>query len=166
MTLGNSIAGRRRVSYGGAMPELPEVETVMSGLEKALLGRRIAAVRLARADLRFPFPREFEARLKGRRVERFERRAKYILAHLDNREALLLHLGMSGRLTVMNGDGRAFGLGEFYEEGVAGTGAGPHDHVIFDVEGGGRIVYTDPRRFGVMDLIPERELPSHPLLAG
>ena len=92
------------------MPELPEVETVMSGLKKVLLGRRIRAVRLARADLRLPFPPGFEARLAGRRVERFERRAKYILAHLDSGEALLLHLGMSGRFTVMNGAGRALGL--------------------------------------------------------
>jgi formamidopyrimidine-DNA glycosylase len=166
MALGNSIAGLGRVSYGVAMPELPEVETVMSGLKKALLGRRIRAVRLARADLRLPFPPGFEARLAGRRVERFERRAKYILAHLDSGEALLLHLGMSGRFTVMNGAGRALGLGEFYEKGAAGTGDGPHDHVIFEVEGGGRVVYTDPRRFGVMDLIPERELSTHHLLAG
>src|SRR5262245_24188340 len=120
MTLGNSIAGRLSLSYGGAMPELPEVETVMSGLKKALLGRRITAVRLARADLRLPFPSGFAARLAGRRVERFERRAKYILAHLDSGEALLLHLGMSGRFTVMNGAGRAHGLGEYHEEGVAG----------------------------------------------
>src|SRR5262249_47457314 len=147
------------------MPELPEVETVMSGLKTALLGRRIEAVRLARADLRLPFPSGFAARLQGRKVERFERRAKYILAPLDNGEALLLHLGMSGRFTVVNGDGRVLGLGELYKKSAAGTGAGPHDHVIINVEGGGRIVYTDPRRFGVMDLIPERQLASHRLLA-
>jgi formamidopyrimidine-DNA glycosylase len=149
------------------MPELPEVETVMRGLEKVLGGRRIASVRITRPDLRLPFPAGFAARLAGRKVERFERRAKYILAHLDRGEALLLHLGMSGRFTILNGSGRALRLGEFYEEGApAEDGRGRHDHVVFDIEGGMRVVYTDPRRFGIMDLIAEAELAAHPLLAG
>src|SRR5437868_8142425 len=134
------------------MPELPEVETVMRGLEKVLLGRRITGVRLARPDLRLPFPQGFAKRLEGRKVERFERRAKYILAHLDNGEALLLHLGMSGRFTILTGDGRAIELGEFYEESAAAeNGRGRHDHVVFTIEGDRRVVYTDPRRFGVME---------------
>src|SRR5438094_23932 len=78
------------------MPELPEVETVMRGLEKVLLGRRITGVRLARPDLRLPFPQGFAKRLEGRKVERFERRAKYILAHLDNGEALLVQSVIAG----------------------------------------------------------------------
>jgi formamidopyrimidine-DNA glycosylase len=148
------------------MPELPEVETVMRGLEKIMLGRRITQVELARADLRRPFPRDFARRLTGRRVKRFERRAKYILVHLDSGDALILHLGMSGRFTVLNGDGRARVLGEFYDESAAAqNGRGRHDHVVFAIEGGWRVVYTDPRRFGVMDLIDEEGLASHPLLA-
>jgi len=149
------------------MPELPEVETVMRGLEKVLLGRRITGVRLARPDLRLPFPQGFAKRLEGRKVERFERRAKYILAHLDNGEALLVHLGMSGRFTILNGGGHALELGEFYEESAeAENGGGTHDHVVLTIEGGKRVVYTDPRRFGVMDLVGEEVLATHPLLAG
>jgi formamidopyrimidine-DNA glycosylase len=149
------------------MPELPEVETVMRGLERVMLGRRITKVRLARPDLRLPFPKGFARRLEGRKVERFERRAKYILVHLDSGEALLLHLGMSGRFTILNREGGAAGLGEFYEESAAAEdGEGRHDHVVFAVEGGKRIVYTDPRRFGVMDLVKAEALPTHPLLAG
>jgi formamidopyrimidine-DNA glycosylase len=149
------------------MPELPEVETVMRGLEKVLLAQRIIKVRLARPDLRLPFPHGFAKRLEGRRIDRLERRAKYILIHLDSGEALLLHLGMSGRFTVLNGKGRVVGLGEFYEESAApGNGEGPHDHVVFDIEGGRRLVYTDPRRFGIMDLVKIEDLPGHPLLAG
>jgi len=149
------------------MPELPEVETVMRGLEKVLLGRRITGVRLARPDLRLPFPQSFAKRLEGRKVERFERRAKYILAHLDNGEALLVHLGMSGRFTILNGDGRALELGEFYEESAkAENGEGIHDHVVLTIEGGKRVVYTDPRRFGIMDLVAEEVLPTDPMLTG
>jgi formamidopyrimidine-DNA glycosylase len=148
------------------MPELPEVETVMRGLEKVMLGRRIIEVGLARSGLRLPFPKGFAKRLKGRKIERFERRAKYILAHLDSGEALLLHLGMSGRFTILNGAGEAKALGEFYEESAgAEDGKGRHDHVVFTVEGGSRVVYTDPRRFGVMDLIAGEGSERHPLLA-
>jgi formamidopyrimidine-DNA glycosylase len=149
------------------MPELPEVETVMRGLEPVFRGRRITAVHLARAGLRFPFPKAFAARLVGRRIDRLERRAKYILAYLDSREILLMHLGMSGRLTILNATGRGLALGEFHEDesSAPASGKGPHDHVVFSLEGGKRVVYTDPRRFGIMDLIAADGIPSHRLLA-
>src|SRR5258708_28091407 len=82
------------------MPELPEVETVRLGLAPALEGRMLARVNVKRADLRIAFPENFAARLTGRRVLTLSRRAKYLLARLDNGETLIVHLGMSGRLTV------------------------------------------------------------------
>ena len=88
------------------MPELPEVETVMRGLETVLTGQRIQKVRLARGDLRFPFPPDFAKRIEGRIVLRLKRRAKYILAFLEGGEVLILHLGMSGRFTVIDAKGR------------------------------------------------------------
>lgn len=148
------------------MPELPEVETVMRGLKPVLEGRRIEAVNLRRAGLRFPFPQGFAERLAGRRVTSLWRRAKYILAGLDSGEVLLVHLGMTGRFTVFTGQG-ARNLGEFYFETAAGeAGQGPHDHVVLALEDGTRVVYTDPRRFGVMDLFPESEATTHKLLGG
>lgn len=148
------------------MPELPEVETVMRGLKPVLEGRRIGAVNLRRAGLRFPFPAGFADRLTGSRVIGLRRRAKYILADLDTGEVLLIHLGMTGRFTVFTGQGTR-NLGEFYFETAAGAaGQGPHDHVVLALEDGTRIVYTDPRRFGIMDLFPEAEAASHKLLGG
>ena len=148
------------------MPELPEVETVMRGLEAVLAGKRIHKVRLARGDLRFPFPPDFASRVEGRTVLRLKRRAKYILAFLEGGEVLILHLGMSGRFTVIDNKGRMTGLGEFYEESAAPDGgSGPHDHVVFTREDGLRVIYTDPRRFGLMDLVGETGLDSHRLLA-
>lgn len=148
------------------MPELPEVETVMRGLETVLTGQRIAQVRLARSNLRFPFPRDFDKRIEGRLVLRLQRRAKYILAFLEGGEVLILHLGMSGRFTIIDAKGRMTGLGEFYDETAAPEGgSGPHDHVVFTREDGLRIIYTDPRRFGLMDLVAEEGLASHRLLA-
>jgi formamidopyrimidine-DNA glycosylase len=149
------------------MPELPEVETVMRGLETVLAGQRIQKVRLARGDLRFPFPPDFAKRIEGRRVLRLKRRAKYILAFLEGGEVLILHLGMSGRFTVIDNKGRMTGLGEFYEESAEPDGgSGPHDHVVFTRDDGLRVIYTDPRRFGLMDLVGEPGLDSHKLLSG
>lgn len=148
------------------MPELPEVETVMRGLRPVLEGQRIAAVDQRRAGLRFPFPKDFAARLEGRRIERLSRRAKYILAPVEGGDCLLIHLGMTGRFTVLQRQGKQ-NLGEFYFEPEAGEdGKGLHDHVVFTLEDGTRVVYTDPRRFGIMDLFAESEVQTHKLLRG
>jgi formamidopyrimidine-DNA glycosylase len=132
------------------MPELPEVETVVRGLRPCLEGRRLARVEQRRENLRFPFPENFAQRLEGRRVARIGRRAKYILMHLDDDQVLLCHLGMSGRMTI--GDS---------------TGAPPdkHDHVILTTDEGREVRFNDARRFGIMDLVSEAGLASHPLLA-
>lgn len=148
------------------MPELPEVETVMRGLGPVLEGRRIVSVGLRREGLRFPFPPGFAARLTGQRVRQLRRRAKYILIGLDAGDVLLVHLGMTGRFTVFSRQGMR-NLGEFYfETASTEAGRGPHDHVVLDLEDGTRLVYTDPRRFGMMDLFREDEQDSHRLLAG
>ncbi len=82
------------------MPELPEVETVRRGLEPVLAGRVILRAEARRPDLRWPLPPRFAERLTGARVRGLRRRSKYILADLDGGETLLMHLGMSGRLTI------------------------------------------------------------------
>jgi formamidopyrimidine-DNA glycosylase len=133
------------------MPELPEVETVRRGLQPVLEGRTLVRVVLNRADLRIPFPERFSEHLTGRRIERLERRAKYLLGHCDDGTVLIIHLGMSGRLTV-EGNTRA------------PAPRGPHDHVIFETDVGTRLIFRDHRRFGLMTLAREEELFRHPLL--
>jgi formamidopyrimidine-DNA glycosylase len=135
------------------MPELPEVETVRRGLAPVLVGRVFERVEQRRPDLRFPLPENFARRLTGRRVERIVRRAKYMLLHLDDGSVLLCHLGMSGRMTIV--------------EQVPGAERLPldrHDHVIFTTGAGTEIRFNDARRFGIMDLIAEAALEAHPLL--
>ena len=145
------------------MPELPEVETVKRGLEPALVGRVFARVELRRKDLRFPFPADFRTRLEGAQVVGLRRRAKYILADTDRGDLLLLHLGMTGRFTILKADGRVATPGEFYDgTAAAGTADGSHDHVVFHLDDGTRIVYSDHRRFGMMDL--QRPGEAHALL--
>ncbi|GAA3859095.1 bifunctional DNA-formamidopyrimidine glycosylase/DNA-(apurinic or apyrimidinic site) lyase [Celeribacter arenosi] len=139
------------------MPELPEVETVRRGLEPSMSGSRITRAEVNRPDLRWPFPPDMAARLTGARVERLRRRSKYILADLDSGETLLIHLGMSGRMTV-SGDP----LGQFVHDHPA---AEKHDHVVIHLDNGARITFNDPRRFGAMDLIDTAMCDTHPLLA-
>jgi formamidopyrimidine-DNA glycosylase len=142
------------------MPELPEVETVRRGLEPALVGARITTVEQRRADLRFPFPPDFAKRLTGRRVESLGRRAKYLLADLEGGDVLVMHLGMTGRFTLVPPSGPAHAPGEFHHE----TGGLPaHDHVLFRLGNGFTIIYNDVRRFGFMTLVPRGELADHPL---
>jgi formamidopyrimidine-DNA glycosylase len=138
------------------MPELPEVETVRRGLAPVLEGRVLARVIARRDDLRFPLPKNFAGRLTGRRVEKLSRRAKYLLAHLDNGDVLLIHLGMSGRFQI---EGQ--GVGQFVH---AGAPPGKHDHVEFLTDAGVRIVYSDHRRFGIMDVVPVGAVGEHRLL--
>ena len=93
------------------MPELPEVETVRMGLEPVLDGHTFTKVVTRRSDLRRPFPPDFAKRLTGRKVKRLWRRAKYLLADLDDGETLVVHLGMSGRMVVYaEGRGRELGI--------------------------------------------------------
>ena len=139
------------------MPELPEVETVRRGLSPAMEGVVITSAQVNRPDLRWPFPDRMAERLTGARVNQLRRRSKYILADLDTGESLLIHLGMSGRMTV-SGDP----LGQFAH---AHPQAEKHDHVVFDMENGARITFNDPRRFGAMDLLDTATAEQHKLLA-
>jgi formamidopyrimidine-DNA glycosylase len=136
------------------MPELPEVETVVRGLAPALTGRRILAVELRRPDLRLPFPEGFCQRLTGARITGLSRRAKYILVATDKGCTLLVHLGMTGRFSLLAGPSAA-NLGAFYFEQGSADGRGLHDHVVIDLDDGCRVVFSDPRRFGLMDLVEE-----------
>ena len=138
------------------MPELPEVETVRTGLAPAMEGQVIVQADVNRPDLRWPFPDNMSLRLTGAQVLRLRRRSKYILADLSTDETLLIHLGMSGRMTV---SGHA--LGDFYHDHPAPQ---KHDHVVFHMDNDARITFNDARRFGAMDLMPTVDQDDHWLL--
>jgi len=141
------------------MPELPEVETVRLGLAPVMEGSVLTRVKTARADLRFPFPKNFAKRLTGARVETLGRRGKYLLAGLSTGETLVMHLGMSGRFTI--DEGAPERPGDFAYAQACDT---RHDHVLFDCESArsARITYNDPRRFGFMDLAETASLDECP----
>ncbi|MEM8824976.1 MAG: bifunctional DNA-formamidopyrimidine glycosylase/DNA-(apurinic or apyrimidinic site) lyase [Pseudomonadota bacterium] len=138
------------------MPELPEVETVRRGLAPALEGARLTQIDVNRPDLRWPFPAQMAERLAGATITALGRRSKYLLAHLDTGETLIVHLGMSGRMVVDD-----LQLGQFHRE--AGW-LSQHDHVVFHT-GAHRVTFNDARRFGAMDLAPTDRLEDHWLIA-
>ena len=143
------------------MPELPEVETVRRGLMPAMLGAHVARVKLRRADIRFPFPDDFEKRLSGQRIVGVNRRAKYLLFQLDSDETLIAHLGMSGSFRVEKT--AVLVPGTFLHERTKDP---KHDHVVLVLDNGWTVTYNDPRRFGFMDLASTKALAQHPRLRG
>ena len=132
-----------------------------------MVGRIITKVVLRREGLRFPFPSDFERNITGTRVESIRRRAKYLLIDLDDGRIILSHLGMSGRYTLFN-DAKVKTYSQTENEvsrfGSATGFDGRHDHVEFQFDDGSVAVYTDPRRFGIMDLIDIGEEEIHFLL--
>jgi formamidopyrimidine-DNA glycosylase len=128
------------------MPELPEVETTLRGLERPLSGRSISSVVVRNPALRWPVPDELNDRVAGQPIRRLSRRAKYLLIHFDS-GALILHLGMSGRLCHLAQD----------------EAPGKHDHVDLVLDSGAIVRLRDPRRFGAV-LWSEGDPLQHPLL--
>jgi formamidopyrimidine-DNA glycosylase len=128
------------------MPELPEVEHVRRLLEPALVGARFTRVRLNRADLRRPFPARFGRRLRDQSVRSLARRGKYLVATLSSGDRLVMHLGMTGWFRVEPTSGRRPTRDEALDN--------RHDHVVFEMSSGMTVTFIDPRRFGMMDLLP------------
>jgi formamidopyrimidine-DNA glycosylase len=126
------------------MPELPEVETTVRGLERVLKGRRIARVEARRADLRRSFPKDLGQRLTGATVTGLGRRAKYGLIHTDRDDTMVFHLGMSGSWRIDH------------------ARLEKHDHLLLETDEGRRLALNDPRRFGSVDLVITKELDDWP----
>lgn len=137
------------------MPELPEVETIRRGIEPHVVGRTIERVIVRDRRLRWPVPKDFARKLEGRRIEATARRGKYLLLDLDGppttalggRDRLILHLGMSGRLYVLD----------------KGHAIRKHDHLDLELSGSVLLRLNDPRRFGAALWWPASQS-THPLM--
>lgn len=130
------------------MPELPEVETIRRGLNRALSGRVILKVRIAETRLRRKVDAQRLLRLAvGQTIEQTDRRAKYVLCRLANDATLILHLGMSGRLLLC----------------AESLPLEKHDHIQFRLDDGRELRFRDPRRFGLVEAVANGDLPNHPL---
>lgn len=130
------------------MPELPEVETIRRELDKSIRNKIIDSVLLCRKDLRIKFPDRFSEKLIGRKILSVSRRAKYLLIELNDKNILVIHLGMSGKILVKD---------------HAPDPLGKHDHVVIRFKNGSVLIYNDTRRFGLMTLVPNKQLKEHEL---
>ena len=128
------------------MPELPEVETTVRGLARHLESRIITSVRIARPDMRRPFPDGLGQALVGARVTGLGRRAKFGLLHTDRDQTLIFHLGMSGRWRIDPEQ------------------PDRHDHLTIETDTN-RFALNDPRRFGWVDLVDTDVVESWPSFA-
>jgi formamidopyrimidine-DNA glycosylase len=133
------------------VPELPEVETIRRLLAPAMRGAKFTRVVINRPNLRIPFPDRFVERLRGKTVIAVDRRGKYLTLPLSSGETLIMHLGMSGWFSVT-------------PTGDRSREADPHDHVIFVMSSGHKVVFNDPRRFGFMDLAESGKFADYPSL--
>ena len=134
------------------MPELPEVETVRRGIAPVLEGAIFTKAIARRENLRIAIPENFSTALTHKKINKVSRRSKYLLLHIENDLVMILHLGMSGKVTLYKLDDKE--LPDF----------GKHDHLIFETDRGMRMVYTDPRRFGLVTFASSDTLEKHPLL--
>ncbi|WP_293368659.1 bifunctional DNA-formamidopyrimidine glycosylase/DNA-(apurinic or apyrimidinic site) lyase [Nevskia sp.] len=123
------------------MPELPEVETVRRGVEPHVLGRRIVAVTVRDARLRWPVPADFAAFARGQRIDAVSRRGKYLIFALNGGDRIIVHLGMTGRVLVLDSDHPVV----------------KHDHLDLQLDNGRLLRYHDPRRFGAVLPWPKAE---------
>jgi formamidopyrimidine-DNA glycosylase len=145
------------------MPELPEVETVRRGLQPVMEGAKIVHAEARRKDLRFPFQKDFSARLNGQTITGLGRRAKYLLADLASGDVLLMHLGMSGSFRIIRKAREDDTPGRFHHPRDKDEA---HDHVVFHMSSGADVVFNDPRRFGYMKIIARNAMDEEPLLQG
>ena len=129
------------------MPELPEVETTVRGLERVLKGRRLRRVEARRPDLRRALPEDLGQRLTGAMVTSLGRRAKYGLIDTDRGDTLVFHLGMSGRWRI------------------APAEIEKHDHFLVETDDGTVLALNDARRFGSLDLVATDRLAEWPAFA-
>src|ERR1041385_8732853 len=114
------------------MPELPEVQTVVTTLAPRVAGKQIARVVHLRSDMVTPSNFDFASAVSGRTITSVSRRGKRIVFELDDGNRFFIHLGMTGRLMVEPGD----------------TQIAPHTHLIFELGDGKELRFRDPRRFG------------------
>jgi len=133
------------------MPELPEVQTVCTAMDRVLTGRTITHVALHRDGVRTPFPAGLGQHLTKRVVSSVTRRAKYIVVNLNDGQVLLIHLGMSGRININ------FPADDYIPA--------KHDHMVITFDDGKHMVFNDARRFGMVYLLPTPDLDALPSLA-
>ena len=125
------------------MPELPEVQTVIEGIKPKILNKRIIDFKKYIPKLRYPISQSIRKKVKGKFVKAIYRRAKYIIIDLENNQSIVIHLGMSGRIII---------------SGSGSSQSSKHTHFIIKFSDKVKLIYIDPRRFGLIRVLPSDSL--------
>ena len=125
------------------MPELPEVQTVIEGIKPKIINKRIIDFKKYISKLRYPISQTIRKKIKGRLVTAIHRRAKYIIIDLENNQSIVIHLGMSGRIIIL---------------GSGASQSSKHTHFIIKFSNKIQLIYIDPRRFGLIKVLPSDSL--------
>lgn len=131
------------------MPELPEVETVLRGLSPFLLKQKIIHIDVRSPSLRIPIPKTKLKKLCRSQIVSLVRRAKYILINFECGETIISHLGMTGSFTV------------FLPDQHHKINMDRHDHLVLTTDKNVKIIYRDPRRFGMIDVVKAADINKH-----
>ncbi len=131
------------------MPELPEVETVKNGLLKQILGKKIQSFYRGDKKLRFPYSENFSEQILNAKINDVRRKAKFIIIDLSNKNSIIIHLGMSGKILFRNANYKPI----------------KHDHFIAYFSDKTSLVFNDPRRFGLVTACKTLEINNHKLFA-
>lgn len=131
------------------MPELPEVETICLGLQSQILSKKISSIFTSDKNLRLPFPKNFADQLENQEILSITRRARYILINITLEKIILIHLGMSGKLIYQKELSKKLAL---------------HDHCVIKFNDDSALIYNDPRRFGLIDLVDKEKIFNHKMI--
>jgi len=132
------------------MPELPEVEVVKRSIEKIIHNLTIKNIIIYNRNLRYKIEAKKLKNLVNTKVLFVKRRSKYILINLDNKQTILLHLGMSGKIIIINYKQQKFRSSFYYD---LSNNLEKHNHVVFEFQNNFKLIYNDTRRFGFLKVI-------------
>ncbi len=132
------------------MPELPEVEVVRRSLSKFVSGQKINKVSIFNDKLRFKISQNFEKNILKQKITSVSRRAKFLLINLQNNKAILIHLGMTGKIFIRNKKDNSTLITSFYYNKKFKK---KHNHIIFHLKNSVDLIYNDVRRFGFMKVL-------------
>jgi len=125
------------------MPELPEVQTVINGIKPKIFGKEIIDFKKFTPKLRYPIAASIRKKAIGKFVKSIYRRAKYIIIDLEDNQSIVIHLGMSGRIIILESGGRKLSK---------------HTHFVIKFSSEIDLIYIDPRRFGLIKVLPSNSL--------
>lgn len=134
-------------SHEDFMPELPEVETIKEALKRSIDKADILSIKIRNRNFRETIPSDFEEKIRNATICQIYRKAKYIVFELSNKFSIILHLGMSGKIKIL----------DTFPEDLE-----KHDHIIFTTTKG-ILIYNDARRFGLLTYIESHKLENHHL---